>query len=161
MSHQFDDQGSKYDATGKLENWWSPTDLAQFKAAGQKLIDQYDSYRPLPDMHIQGALTLGENIGDLAGLGVAFDAYKASLKGRKAPVIDGFTGEQRFFLGWGQVWRTLHREPAMRNRITTDPHSPGPWRAITVRNIDAWYDAFGVKPGQKEYLAPGDRVKVW
>jgi putative endopeptidase len=112
-------------------------------------------------MHIQGALTLGENIGDLAGLGVAFDAYKASLKGRKAPVIDGFTGEQRFFLGWGQVWRTLHREPAMRNRITTDPHSPGPWRAITVRNIDAWYDAFGVKPGQKEYLAPGDRVKVW
>jgi putative endopeptidase len=161
MSHQFDDQGSKYDASGRLENWWSPTDLAQFKAAGQKLIDQYDHYFPLPDMHIQGALTLGENIGDLAGLGVAFDAYKASLNGKKAPVIDGFSGEQRFFLGWAQVWRTLHREAALRNRLTTDPHSPGPWRAITVRNIDAWYDAFDVKPGQKEYLAPAERVKVW
>ncbi|HET9161792.1 MAG TPA: M13 family metallopeptidase [Caulobacteraceae bacterium] len=161
MSHQFDDQGSKYDSTGRLQNWWSPTDLAQFKAAGQKLIDQYDSYKPLPDMHIQGGLTLGENIGDLAGLGVAYDAYKASLKGKRAPVIDGFTGEQRFFLGWAQVWRTLTRDPAMRNNLTTDPHSPGPWRAITVRNIDAWYEAFGVKPGQKLYLAPEDRVKVW
>jgi putative endopeptidase len=161
MSHQFDDQGSKYDATGKLNNWWSPADLAQFKAAGQRLIDQYDAYRPLPDMHVQGALTLGENIGDLAGLGVAYDAYKASLKGKKAPVIDGTTGDQRFFMGWAQVWRQLMREPAVRNRLTTDPHSPGQYRAATVRNIDGWYQAFNVKPGQKLYLSEKDRVRVW
>jgi putative endopeptidase len=161
MSHQFDDQGSKYDATGRLENWWSATDLAQFKAAGARLVAQYDGYKPLPDMHIQGGLTLGENIGDLAGLGVAFDAYKASLKGKASPVIDGTTGEQRFFMGWAQVWRSLLREPALRNRLTTDPHSPGEYRAATVRNIDGWYEAFGVKPGQKMYLAPDQRVRVW
>lgn len=161
MSHQFDDQGSKYDSTGKLDNWWSATDLAQFKATGAKLIAQYDSYKPLPDMHIQGALTLGENIGDLAGVGVAYDAYKTSLNGKPAPVLAGFTGEQRFFLGFGQMWRALHREPALRNRLTTDPHSPGPWRAITVRNVDAWYAAFKVRAGQSLYLAPADRVRIW
>ena len=112
-------------------------------------------------MHIQGGLTLGENIGDLAGLGVAYDAYKLSLKGKAAPVIDGFTGDQRFFMAWAQAWRTLIREPALRNQLTTDPHSPGRYRAIMPRNIDAWYSAFNVKPGQALYLAPAQRVKVW
>ncbi len=161
ISHQFDDQGSKYDSTGKLENWWTEADLTQFKAAAQKLSDQYDAYEPLPGMHIQGALTLGENIGDLAGIAIARDAYVASLGGRPAPVIEGYTGDQRFFMGYAQVWRQLVREAAARQRLTTDPHSPGEYRAYTVRNVDAWHTAFNVRAGQKLYLPQSQRVVVW
>ncbi|CAN5311647.1 M13 family metallopeptidase [soil metagenome] len=161
ISHQFDDQGSKYDAAGKLDNWWSPEDLVQFKAASAQLAAQYDAYVPIPGMHINGGLTLGENLGDLGGLNFAYDAYHASLNGKPAPVIGGYTGDQRFFMGFAQVWRELRRDEYMRQQLTTDPHSPGEFRAAMVRNIDGWYSAFGVGSGAKLYLAPDQRIKVW
>ncbi|URD62118.1 M13 family peptidase [Sphingomonas sp. KRR8] len=161
ISHHFDDQGSKYDETGQLRDWWTPQDLAAFKAATQKLVAQYDAYEIFPGAHVQGALTLGENIGDLAGLTVAYDAYKHSLGGQEAPVIDGMTGDQRFYLGWAQVWRGKYREAAMRQRLITDPHSPNEQRVSVVRNLDPWYNAYSVQPGQKLYLAPEQRVRVW
>jgi putative endopeptidase len=161
LSHQFDDQGSKFDETGAMNQWWQPDDYQRFKAAGERLAAQYDKYWPLPDMHIDGHLTLGENIGDLAGLGLAYDAYHASLGGKPAPVLGGFTGDQRFFMSFNQVYRTLQREAYLRRQLATDPHSPSQWRAAEVRNLDPWYAAFGVKPGMKDYLAPADRVKVW
>jgi predicted metalloendopeptidase len=125
------------------------------------LADQYSAYEPLPGLHINGKLTLGENIADVAGLQVAYDAYKASLGGKPAPVINGLTGDQRFFIAYAQSWRTKMREGALRQRVTTDGHSPGMYRALTVRNLDAWYEAFKVKPGEKLYLAPDKRVRVW
>ncbi|WP_375392730.1 M13 family metallopeptidase [uncultured Sphingomonas sp.] len=161
MSHHFDDQGRKYDPTGKLADWWTPKDVEQFKAFTDKLIAQYDAYEPIPGQHIQGALTLGENIADLAGLTVALDAYHRSLNGRPAPVIDGLTGDQRFYLGWAQVWRIKEREPALRSQLLSDPHSPGHERVSTVRNLDPWYAAYKVQPGQKLYLTPEQRVKIW
>jgi putative endopeptidase len=161
LSHQFDDQGAKFDARGVLNNWWTPEDLAHFEAAGSRLAAQYDAYEPLPGLKVNGRLTLGENIGDLGGLALAYDAYHASLKGRPAPVIDGFTGDQRFFMAWAQGWRTLQREAFLRQQIATDPHSPGAYRIAMVRNLDAWYAAFDVRPGQRMYLAPEARVKVW
>lgn len=161
ISHHFDDQGSKYDATGKLTTWWTPQDIAAFKAAAQKAVAQYGAYEILPGQKLNGEFTLGENIGDLAGLAVAYDAYKASLGGKEAPVIDGMTGDQRFFLGWAQVWRRNYREANLSQRITADPHSPSTQRVWSVRNQDAWYDAYGVKPGEKLYLAPQDRVRIW
>ena len=161
LSHHFDDQGAKYDETGKLNQWWSDADVAAFKALTDGLVKQYDAYEPLPGAHVNGAFTLGENIGDLAGLAVALDAYHASLGGKAAPVIDGTTGDQRFFLGWAQVWRRNYREPNLRQRLVTDPHSPSQYRTDTVRNFDQWYGAFAPEPEGKIYLAPQDRVKIW
>jgi putative endopeptidase len=160
-SHHFDDEGAKYDQNGRLSDWWTPADVAAFKAATKKLIDQYSDYEPLPGQKINGEFTLGENIGDLAGLTIAYDAYKASLGGKDAPVIDGMTGDQRFFLGWAQVWRRNYREANLAQRLTTDPHSPSKERVSVSRNLDAWYAAFAAKPGQKLYLPPEQRVKIW
>jgi putative endopeptidase len=161
LSHQFDDQGAKYDSKGALNNWWSPEDLVQFKSATEALARQYDQYEPLPGMHINGHLTLGENIADLAGLALARDAYHAGLNGRPAPVIGGFTADQRFYIAYSAVYRSLSRDDYMRQALATDPHSPGEWRGAEVRNVDPWYAAFDVKPGQKMYLAPDQRVKIW
>jgi len=161
ISHQFDDQGSKYDETGALNDWWAPADLERFKAATAALAKQYDGYEPLPGLHINGRLTLGENIGDLAGLAISLDAYHASLGGKPPPVLAGLSGDQRFFLSFAQTHRSLQRENALRAQLISDPHSPNEWRAAEVRNMDAWYSEFAVKPGQKMYLAPDARVRVW
>lgn len=161
MSHHFDDQGAKFDAEGKLTKWWSDADVTAFKALTDKLVAEYDAYEPLPGMHVNGRLTLGENTADLAGLAAALDAYHASLGGKPAPVIDGFTGDQRFYLAFAQVWRRKHREADLRNRLLTDPHAPAEQRAWIVRNIDAWYAAFDPKPTGKLYLAPDQRVRIW
>lgn len=161
ISHHFDDQGSKYDAQGRLSTWWSEKDIANFKALTEKLVKQYDAYEPMPGEHVKGALTLGENIGDLAGLAVALDAYHASLGGKPAPVIDGLTGDQRFFMGWAQAWRRNIREAAARQRLLTDPHAPDQYRADIVRNFDQWYDAFKPAPDGKLVLKPAERVKIW
>lgn len=161
MSHHFDDQGSKYDATGRLTKWWTDADVAAFKARTAKLVAQFDAYEPLPGMHVQGGLTLGENTADLAGLSAALDAYHASLGGKEAPVINGFTGDQRFYLAYGQVWRRNHRDEDLRNRLLTDPHAPAQQRVWIVRNLDAWYAAFEPKPSGKLYLTPEQRVRIW
>jgi putative endopeptidase len=161
LSHHFDDQGAKYDETGKLNQWWTDQDIANFKGLTDRLVKQYDAYAPFPGANVKGAFTLGENIGDLGGLAVALDAYHASLGGKAAPVIDGTTGDQRFFLGWAQVWRRNYREANLRQRLVTDPHAPSQYRTDIVRNFDAWYDAFKPAPGGKIYLAPKDRVKIW
>jgi len=161
VSHHFDDQGAKYDETGKLADWWTPEDVKAFEAAGAALIAQYNAYEILPGEHLDGKFTLGENIGDLAGLTIAYDAYKKSLGGKEAPVIDGLTGDQRFFLGWAQVWRRNYREQNLSQRITTDPHSPSIQRTWVSRNLDPWYKAYQIKEGQKLYLAPKDRVRIW
>ncbi|MFV0920816.1 M13 family metallopeptidase [Sphingomonas parapaucimobilis] len=161
LSHHFDDQGSKFDAKGQLTDWWTAKDVAAFKERTGALVKQYDAYEPLPGLHVKGALTLGENVADLAGLSVAYDAYHASLKGRAAPVIDGFTGDQRFYLGWAQVWRRNYREANLRNRLLTDPHSPSQQRAWVVRNLDPWYAAYSPKPNEKLYLTPEQRVRIW
>ena len=161
MSHQFDDQGAKYDLHGNLVDWWTPADAKNFQSRLDKLGAQYDAYEPLPGFHVQGKLTMGENVADLAGLTVAHDAYLASLGGKEPPVIDGTTGDQRFYLGWAQVWRRNYREPNLRQRLLTDPHSPSEQRVSIVRNMDPWYPAFDVKTGQKLYLAPADRVRIW
>ncbi len=159
--HSFDDVGAQFDARGKLANWWTKEDAAKFKAVGQALAAQYSAYRPLPDLAVNGELTLGENIADIAGVAIALDGYRLSLGGKPAPVLEGFSGEQRFFLGYGQVWRNKYREPYLRRILMTDGHSPGEYRASTVRNIDAWYEAFGATPGQTLYLAPEQRVRIW
>lgn len=161
ISHGFDDTGALFDAHGALNNWWTPQDMEHFKASTDALARQYDTYQPLPDLKLKGAQTNGENIADLAGLSTAYDAYRLSLGGAPAPVIDGFTGDQRVFLGWAQNYRSKYRDATLRRLILTDVHSPGPYRAATVRNLDAWYDAFGVQPGQTLYLAPADRVRIW
>ncbi|NIJ36158.1 putative endopeptidase [Sphingopyxis panaciterrae] len=161
ISHHFDDQGAKYDETGKLADWWTPADVAAFEAAGKALVAQYDAYEVLPGEKLDGTFTLGENIGDLAGLTIAYDAYKKSLGGKEAPVLGGLTGDQRFFLGWAQVWRRNYREQNLSQRITTDPHSPSIQRSWVSRNLDPWYKAYNVKEGQKLYLAPKDRVRIW
>ncbi|MFD1787266.1 M13 family metallopeptidase [Sphingomonas floccifaciens] len=161
ISHHFDDQGSKFDITGKLTQWWTPADVAAFKQRTDALVAQYDAYEPLPGFHVKGGLTLGENTADLAGLSAAYDAYRLSLGGKAAPVIDGFTGDQRFYLGWAQVWRRNYREAALRNQLLTDPHSPSEQRVWVVRNLDPWYAAFAPKPGQKLYLTPEQRVRIW
>ena len=161
ISHHFDDQGSKYDEQGRLADWWTPEDLKSFEAATKSLVAQYDAYEVFPGAKIKGAFTLGENVGDLAGLTVAYDAYKHSLGGAEAPVLNGTTGDQRFYLGWAQVWRRNYREANLRQRLITDPHSPSEQRAWVVRNLDPWYPAFGVQPGQTLYLAPEARVRIW
>jgi len=161
ISHHFDDQGAKYNEKGELSDWWTPADTKAFEAASKALVAQYDAYEALPGEHVKGEFTLGENIGDLAGLTIAYDAYKHSLGGKKAPVIDGFNGDQRFYLGWAQIWRRNYREANLRARLLTDPHSPSIQRAWVVRNLDPWYGAFGAKDGQKLYLAPAKRVRIW
>jgi putative endopeptidase len=161
LSHHFDDQGRKFDPKGNFSEWWTPQDVTRFKALTDKVVAQYAAYEPVPGSKVNGELTLGENMADLAGLHVAYDAYQISLKGKKAPVIDGFTGDQRFYLGFGQIWQTKAREAAIRQQITTDPHTPGAWRGYVARNVDAWYSAFDVKPGQKFYLTPAERIRVW
>jgi predicted metalloendopeptidase len=162
ISHAFDDQGSKYDGDGNLNNWWTPRDRDAFQQLTRRLIDQYNQYRPLPDKSVNGELTLGENIADLSGLSIAHKAYKLSLAGKEPPQIDGFTGDQRFFLGWGQVWRRKYRDAEMIRRLLTDPHAPSWYRANgPVINIDAFYSAFAVKQGDQLYRAPGDRLRIW
>jgi len=161
ISHGFDDQGRQYDAKGALRDWWTPADATAFTARADRLIKQYDGYEPLPGTHIQGKLTLGENIADLSGLRIAYEAYQLSLNGKPAPVIDGFTGDQRFFLGFGQVWRGKTRDAALLSNLTADPHSPERFRSLEVRNFDPWYAAFDVKPGDRMYLKPEDRVRIW
>jgi putative endopeptidase len=162
MGHGFDDQGAKSDAKGVLRTWWKPEDVEAFKKRTDTLADQYSQFEPLKGLHVNGRLTLGENIGDLGGLTIAHDAYLISLHGTPAPVIDGYSADQRFFFGWAQVWRTLDRDEALRNHVMTDPHSPGEYRVNgVVRNVDAWYSAFGVKPGDKLYLPPDQRVHIW
>jgi len=167
VSHGFDDQGSQYDATGRLADWWTPDDKAKFKAATAQLVAQYDAYCPFaatadkPAQCLKGQLTLGENIADLAGLTIAYDAYKLSLGGKPAPVLDGLTGDQRFFLGWAQVWRRLYRDEELAQRLVTDPHSPSEFRAAVVRNLDSWYDAFHPEVGQTLFLGPDQRVRIW
>ncbi|WP_374576215.1 M13 family metallopeptidase [Phenylobacterium sp.] len=161
ITHGFDDLGAMFDAQGNLRNWWTPEDLAYFKKASAALISQYDAYQPLPDLKLNGAQTLSENIADLGGLSTALDAYHLSLGGQPAPVIDGFTGDQRVFLGWAQNYRSKARDAALRRQVLTDVHSPGEYRADTVRNLDAWYSAFDVQPDQKLYLPPEGRVRIW
>lgn len=161
ISHSFDNTGAEFDAEGRLANWWTPADQAHFKAAGQRLVEQFNQYEALPGLHINGQQTLGENIADLSGLTVAYAAYKESLGGKPAPVIDGLTGDQRFFLAFAQSWREKTRDAAMRKQVIGDGHAPGEFRAQTVRNLDPWYDAFQPKPGQKLYLDPKQRVRIW
>ena len=162
MGHGFDDQGAKSDAKGVLRTWWLPEDTASFKKLGDKLAAQYDTYEAVDDLHVNGRLTLGENIGDLSGLTIAYVAYHLSLHGKKAPTLAGLTGDQRLFLAWAQGWHTLIRDERLRNQVMTDPHSPAPFRVNgVVRNVDAWYTAFDVKPGDKLYLAPEDRIHIW
>ena len=162
IGHGFDDQGSKSDGDGVLRSWWTPADRANFEALTARLGAQYDAFEPLPGFKVQGGLTMGENIGDAAGVAVGLEAYHLSLNGGPSPVLDGVTGDQRFFYGWAQVWQSKMRDDALRNLIATDPHSPAEFRVIgPLRNLDAWYEAFDVQPGEKYYLAPADRVRIW
>ncbi|MBU6165500.1 MAG: M13 family peptidase [Alphaproteobacteria bacterium] len=161
ITHHFDDQGRKYDKTGRLADWWTAEDVARFKAGTDKVVAQYGAYEPVAGRRVNGELTLGENMADLAGITIAWDAWQRSLNGRKPKKIDGFTGEQRFFLGFSQVWRQKYRDASLLQQLVTDPHTPGHFRPYVVRNIDAWYKAFDVKPGEKLYLKPEERIKVW
>jgi putative endopeptidase len=162
MTHGFDDQGRKSDGHGVLTDWWQPADAAKFQVEAAKYGAQFDSYSVAPGVNVKGAQTMGENIADLGGLLLALDAYRASLQGKPAPVLGGYSGDQRVFLGWAQVWRTKARLDALKQQVATDVHSPGRFRVDgPMRNIDAWYDAFGVKPGDKLYLKPDDRVRIW
>jgi putative endopeptidase len=164
ITHGFDDQGRKSDGTGMLRDWWAPEDAAKFDVQAAKYGAQYEAINlpQLPGTHIIGKLTMGENIGDLGGILMALDAYHLSLHGQPAPVLDGFTGDQRVFLGWAQVWRTLTRDDALRQLVATNPHSPGQVRAFEpLRNVDAWYAAFDVKEGDANYIKPEDRVRIW
>jgi putative endopeptidase len=162
MGHGFDDQGSKSDANGIQRNWWTDDDRAKFEEKATALVEQYNSYEPVPGNFVDGRFTLGENIGDLGGLSMAYHAYKLSLNGEEAPVIDGLTGDQRFFLAWAQVWRAKAREAATLARLKSDPHSPSEYRVNgVVRNIDEWYEAFNVTPDHELYLPPEERVRIW
>jgi putative endopeptidase len=161
ISHGFDDQGRKIDATGAVRDWWTKADADRFNAQAKRFGAQYDSYEPVPGMHINGELTMGENIADFAGLLVAHDAYQSSLKGVAAPVLDGFSGDQRFFVAFGQAWRAKQREDAQRSQMASDPHSPDRFRIIgPLRNDDDWYKAFSITGG-KYYLKPEERTRIW
>ncbi len=161
VSHTFDTQGSRFDSTGSVRNWWKPGDLARFNAATEKLAAQYDTYKPLADLSVNGKQTLNENIADLAGLDAAYDAYRAAFGGQEAPVWNGLSGDQQFFLGFAQSWAIKSTEASLRQQLLTDVHAPAEFRPATVRNHHAWYPAFDVKPGAKLYLAPDDRVRIW
>ncbi len=161
ISHSFDTGGALFDAQGAMRNWWTPADFKNFQAQADALANQFDQYEALPGLHVNGKLTLNENIADVAGLGAAYEAYKASLNGKPAPVINGLTGDQRFFLAYAQSWAVKSRPEILRQIVLTNGHAPEQFRAQTVRNIDSWYPAFNVKPGQKLYLPPDKRVKIW
>jgi putative endopeptidase len=161
ISHSFDDTGAMFDSGNRLHNWWTEADLAHFRAAGERLVAQYNKYQALPDLAVNGRLTLGENIADLVGLLVALDAYHQDAQGHSADLIDGYTGDQRFFIAYAQSCRIKWREPALRQQLIEDEHAPDEYRALAVRNVDAWYEAFQVKPGQTQYLPPEERVRIW
>jgi putative endopeptidase len=161
ISHTFDSEGSAFDSKGRVRNWWTPEDLKHFEAATAQLAAQYDTYKPFPDLAINGKQTLSENIADVAGIAAAYDGYRASLSGKTAPVQGGYSGDQQFFIAFGQNWGSKVRDAALRQEVMTDPHSPDEYRAATVRNIDGWYAAFDVKAGEKLYLVPADRVRIW
>jgi putative endopeptidase len=162
IGHGFDDQGSTFNGDGVLKNWWTDKDREEFKKRTGALVAQYNEFKVFPDLNVNGEFTQGENIGDLGGLSIALKAYQMSLNGKEAPVMDGFTGTQRVFLGWAQGWRSKAREQSLRMQVNTDPHSPSKFRVNgVVRNIPSFYDAFGVKPGDSLYLAPDKRVKIW
>ncbi len=162
MGHGFDDQGAKSDAHGVLHAWWNDSDVSAFKTLGDRLVDQYSQFEPLPNIKVNGRLTLGENIGDLGGLTVGYRAYQLSLGEQPAPSLAGVSADQRFFLSWAQVWRTLYRDESLRNQVLSDPHSPAMYRVNgVVRNVDAWYQAFDIAPTDALYLAPADRVHIW
>ena len=162
IGHGFDDKGSSYDGDGMLRDWWTDEDRAEFKKRTDKLVGQYSAFKPFDDLNVNGEFTLGENIGDLGGISIGLLAYKMSLEGKEAPVIDGFTGEQRVFLGFAQVWRNIYRDEELRRRIATDSHSPAEYRTNgPVRNVPEFYDAFDVQEGDKLYLPPEERVKIW
>jgi endothelin-converting enzyme/putative endopeptidase len=162
ISHGFDDSGAQFDGKGNLRDWWTEKDKEEFKARSAQLVSQYDAYSPLPNSKVNGSLTLGENIGDLGGMSVAYTAYQLSLDGKEAPVIDGFTGDQRFFIGWAQVWRRKYRDQEMLKRLMTDPHSPSQYRCNgIVSNLDEFYKAFGISEGSKMFLPEADRVRIW
>ncbi|MFT3772065.1 MAG: M13 family metallopeptidase [Minicystis sp.] len=161
ICHSFDDSGALFDSKGKLTDWWTKDDYAHFRASSERLAKQFDTYEPYPGLHVNGAQTSSENIADVAGLAAAYDAYRLSLGGREAPTVAGLTGDQQFFISFAQAWRNKFREPALRRRIVTDTHAPPEYRSDTVRNLDAWYAAFDVKPGQKLHLDPKDRARVY
>jgi endothelin-converting enzyme/putative endopeptidase len=161
ISHTFDSEGSAFDAKGRVRNWWTEEDMTHFKAATAKLAAQYDTYKPFSDLSVNGKQTLAEDIADMAGVSAAYDGYRAALAGKSAPSQDGFTGDQQFFIAFGQNWGTKIREASLRRQVMTDSHAPAQYRAATVRNIDAWYPAFEVKPGETLYLAPPERVRIW
>ncbi|PSH05379.1 MAG: peptidase M13 [Acidobacteria bacterium] len=161
ISHAFDTAGSTFDSTGALRNWWTKDDLAHFDTATKKLAAQYDTYKPFPNLSVNGEQTLAENIADVAGISAAYDGYRASLGGNPAPEQGGFTGDQQYFIAFAQNWANKTREATLRRQVATDSHAPAEFRAATVRNIDAWYSAFHVEPGEKLYLAPAERVRIW
>src|SRR5271155_2365881 len=161
ISHTFDTEGSAFDSKGRVRDWWTPSDYAHFKVTTAKLAAQYDTYKPFPDISVNGKQTLGENIADNAGISASFDAYHTSLAGKSAPVQDGFSGDQQFFIAFGQNYGSKEREEMLRQQVMTDPHAPAEYRADGVRNVDAWYPAFNVQPGEKLYLVPPDRVQIW
>jgi predicted metalloendopeptidase len=162
ISHGFDDEGAKFDGDGNLKSWWTEADTKSFEALTKLLIAQYSKYEALPGKFVNGELTVGENIADLSGLAIAFKAYQLSLEGKESSKIDGYTGEQRFFLGWAQVWRRKYREAELVKRLLTDPHSPSHFRGNgPVVNSDAFYQAFGVKPTDKLFKAEADRIRIW
>ena len=162
IGHGFDDQGSTFDGDGVMRDWWTPQDLAAFKQRTGALVSQFNAYQALPGLHVNGAFTLGENIGDLGGVAIALKAYQMSLKGKKAPVMDGFTGIQRVFIGYAQSWLSKEREEYLRNQIASDVHSPAVFRVNgIVRNLPEFYEAFAVKQGDSLYLDPKQRVKIW
>jgi putative endopeptidase len=161
ISHTFDSEGAAFDSKGAVRNWWTPADLAHFEASAAKLVAQYDAYEPFPEVYVNGKQTLAENIADLAGIAAAYDGYRASLAGKDAPVREGFSGDQQFFIGFGQNWGSKTREAALRQQVLTDGHAPAQYRADVVRNVDAWYPAFSVQQGEKLYLAAPDRVRIW
>ena len=162
IGHAFDDQGRLYDATGTLKDWWTKADDDAFTKRSTGLVAQYNAFEVLPGLNVNGQLTLGENIGDIGGLGVAYQAYRRSLGGKEAPVVDGLTGDQRFFLSFAQSWRGKRRDEVLRAQILSDPHAPQLNRVNgSVRNVDAWYTAFNIQPGDTLYLPPEQRVKIW
>jgi putative endopeptidase len=161
ISHTFDSEGAAFDSQGRVRNWWTPEDLAHFETVTAALAAQYDTYAPFPDLHVKGRQTLSENIADVAGLAAAYDAFHASLKGGTAPKVENFTGDQQFFIAFGQNWGSVTRDAALRQQVLTDPHAPGEYRALTVRNEDGWYTAFDIQPTDKLYLAPNNRVRIW
>jgi endothelin-converting enzyme/putative endopeptidase len=162
FSHGFDDEGRKFDGDGNLRDWWTEEDNERFQARATRLGEQYDGYNPIDDMNVNGAFTMGENIGDLAGVTMAYRAYQLSLNGKEAPIIDGYSGDQRFFMGWAQVWRRLYRDDELRRRLKVDPHSPSEYRTNgTVINIDAFHEAFGTQPGDGMWKLAEERVRIW